>query len=659
MYLNDSHEFIPSVLERHAVRYDDVPMLHFLDDWGGVCSSLSYSRMHHEARRLALEYEKRNLRQKAVVIIGETTGDFVVAFLACLYSGAIAVPAAPPRRINSESFRRLQCILDSVSAELVIVGEQHKTLVSEVRNYTKANEFDIRTVKQLLNDSTGGFANRTCLKDAAFIQFSSGTTGDPKGVMISHGALLSNLEIIQKTFRLSSDSKLVGWLPMFHDMGLVGNLLSMLYVGGVSYMMSPNIFMQKPLLWLQSITQYKANTSGGPNFAYDLCVEKITDNEQEQLDLESWKTAFNGAEVVRPSTIQSFSDKFFKNGFDKKSFLPCYGMAEATLLVSGSHLDSIDISSAVQQCPNTQFKIHSSGPVCDGWIVKVVDPDHDIPLKDGDIGEIWISGESLFSDYWGSSDKSHLRELASEKGKLFYRTGDYGKIENKQLFITGRKKEMIIIRGRNIFPHDIEGAVCELHSAFVKNGAAAVSVGNQCENLFIVQELERFEIKRLDFRDLENRIYSFVSSYFSIAPAFIGLVVKGKLPRTTSGKIKRIQLAKLLEDGSFSVLNKYSRRDLKLKTELGNAIVVPRDRKSLAKYIIDKMHQELKLPGGTLSVDTPLFQVGIDSSAAAGLTASFGKELGVSLEPTLLLEVETIEDLVIRLMGDMDIKIGV
>ncbi|WP_018275070.1 AMP-binding protein [Teredinibacter turnerae] len=658
MNLVDSDEFIPGIVERHAVKHDDVPMLHFLDDSGGTCSSLSYSRIDLEARMLAFEYRKRNLRQKAVVIIGETTGEFVVAFLACLYCGAIAVPTAPPRRINSESFRRLQCILESVSAELVIVGEQHKTLVSEVRNYTKANNFEVRTVRQLLSVSNGDFANRMCLEDAAFIQFSSGTTGDPKGVVISHGALLSNLEIIQKTFRLSSDSKLVGWLPMFHDMGLVGNLLSMLYVGGVSYMMSPNIFMQKPLLWLQSITRYKANTSGGPNFAYDLCVEKITEKEQEQLELESWKTAFNGAEVVRPSTIQSFSDKFFKNGFDKKSFLPCYGMAEATLLVSGSHLDSIDISSAVQQGSDTPIKIHSSGPICDGWNVKIVDPDQDIPLKDGDIGEICISGESLFDGYWGSSNKSHLKELASEKGKLFFRTGDYGKIKNNQLFITGRKKEMIIIRGRNIFPHDIEGAVCELHSAFVKNGAAVVSVGSQCENLAIVQEIERVEIKRLDFRDIENRIYSFVSSYFSISPAFIGLVVKGKLPRTTSGKIKRIHLAKLLEDGSFSVLNKYSSRDLKQKASIGSGVVLPRDRKSLTKYIIDKMHEELRLPGGTLSVDTPLFQVGIDSSVAAGLTASFGKELGVSLEPTLLLEVETIEDLILRLMGEMDIKIG-
>ena len=341
----------------------------------------------------------------------------------------------------------------------------------------------------------------------AFLQYTSGSTATPKGVMITHGNLLHNSSLIQTCFESTPDSRGVFWLPLFHDMGLIGGVIQTIYCGGSSTLLSPVAFLQRPLRWLETISRCGATISGGPNFAYDLCVEKSTPSQRAALDLSRWRVAFNGAEPIRAETLDRFAAAFAPAGFRREAFLPCYGLAEATLLVSGNKAGSPPVTLSVDPSALAQGEIAEpppgspgkplagSGTPAPSQVVVIADPKTRTPCLDNQVGEIWISGPSVAKGYWKRAEETKEAfgaRLAGHEAAQFLATGDLGFLSKGVLFVTGRLKDMIILHGQNIYPQDIEATAERCHPLLRAGSGAAFAIeAGGVERLVIVQETER------------------------------------------------------------------------------------------------------------------------------------------------------------------------
>ena len=327
--------------------------------------------------------------------------DFIPSLIGTMMSGAIAVPVHPPRRSRRiDSFRAMvdqarprvilttDEVLPTIELALAEIGQQIPVLLSRGLSVESTRSFVVPTSEQV-----------------AVLQFTSGSTGSPKGVVITHGNIVANQIVIQAAFGYEPGSCIVSWLPMFHDMGLFGAILPSLYVGFPTVLMSPQAFLREPLIWLKAISDFRGTSAGGPNFAFEHCLKNIPDSAMNGIDLSSWKTAFNGAEPVRESTLKSFAERFSRCGFDAKAFLPCYGMAETTLMVSGGPSSSgwrtlpRPVSHASQN-PSVEESIVSCGSIATGFLVRIVSTETFKVLPDGSIGEIWVSGPSVAIGYW-------------------------------------------------------------------------------------------------------------------------------------------------------------------------------------------------------------------------------------------------------------------
>ncbi len=390
----------------------------------------------------------------------------------------------------------------------------------------------------------------------AFLQYTSGSTGVPKGVMVSHGNILHNSEYIKQAFELNSDSVSVSWLPNFHDMGLIDGILQPLYSGFLGVLMPPQFFLQRPLRWLKAITHYRATHSGGPNFAYDLCVRKVTNEQKESLDLSSWISAYNGAEPVRFETLKGFAGAFSSCGFQEKYFYPCYGLAESTLMVSGGKVSNQPIYYTVEaaslehnqivQANSSEGKTKTIVGCGNSWLdtqIVIVNPDSRELCLQGQVGEIWIHSASITQGYWNNQEatkETFQANLAGFDDRYFLRTGDLGFLRNGELFVTGRIKEMIIIRGRNYYPQDIELTVQKIHPALPVNSGAAFAIEVEAqEHLIIVQEVERTYRNKLDFEKIIADIRQTLMEQYELSVYGVVLIKPSSLPKTSSGKIRR------------------------------------------------------------------------------------------------------------------------
>jgi acyl-CoA synthetase (AMP-forming)/AMP-acid ligase II len=574
---NTRHDFstLVDLLSYRAQHQPDQTGYIFLQDGETEAGRLTYQELDRQARAIASKLQSLNATGSRALLLYPPGLEFIAAFFGCLYAGVVAVPAYPPRR--NQTMSRLQSILANAQAAVALTTTSQLGDI-EVRFAEEPGLSELSWVDtdNIANNAAEAWQEPEVSSDTlAFLQYTSGSTGTPKGVMVSHGNLLHNSALINQCFADTPNSRGVSWLPPYHDMGLIGGVVQPLYVGAPMILMPPVAFMQRPFRWLQAISRFKVTTTGGPNFAYDLCTRKITPEQLASLDLSSWEVAFTGAEPVRAETLEQFARTFADCGFRREAFLPCYGMAETTLIVSGGLKTTPPIIRQVDGAALEQNRVVAATPknesirtivscgqsVLDLKVV-IVDPVSLIPCPDNQVGEIWVSGPSVAQGYWNQPEQTEQAfhaYLADTGEGPFLRTGDLGFLQDGELFITGRIKDVIIIRGQNHYPQDIELTVENSHPALrVGCGAAFATEVKGQERLVIVQEVERTYLRKLNVKEVVESIRQAVAAEHGLQVYAAVLVKTGSIPKTSSGKIQRHACRAGFLSGSLNVVEDWS-----------------------------------------------------------------------------------------------------
>ncbi|HZG51912.1 MAG TPA: AMP-binding protein, partial [Pyrinomonadaceae bacterium] len=637
----------------------------FLADGGAEEARLTHAELDLKARAVGAWLQAREARGERALLLYPAGLEFVAAFFGCLYAGTVAVPVYPPRR--NRSLLRLQSIIADAQATFALTTAAILEKLAPVLAATP----ELAAVRWLTTDdlpdaladewrAPAEIDERTL----AFLQYTSGSTAAPKGVMVTHGNLLSNERMIRRACEHTEDSTFVGWLPLYHDMGLIGNVLHPLYLNSACVLMSPVTFLQKPLNWLEAITRYRAATSGGPNFAYDLCVRRITPEQREGLDLSSWTTAFNGAEPVRHATLERFARTFEPHGFRRQALYPCYGLAEATLFVSGgtraSEPATLRVKTAalerhrVEPCDDVEADetsriLVSSGHAAEGQRIVVVEPETCVPCVEGRVGEIWVSGASVAQGYWNrpeETERAFGARLDGADGETFLRTGDLGFQLGGELFVTGRLKDLIIVRGRNHYPQDIELTVERSHSSLRPGCGAAFSVeaGGE-ERLVVVQEVDRQRPSPPD--EIFARVRQAVAEEHELQPYAVCLIKTGSIPKTSSGKIQRQSCRAAFLDGALDALAIWRAGS---DGEAAPPEVAFGEQSSDAEVGVEArlaslVARVLKVERASIDLERPLSHFGLDSLQAIELAHEVETGLGVSLPMASFLGDQSIAQL--------------
>jgi acyl-CoA synthetase (AMP-forming)/AMP-acid ligase II len=566
--INSANNFV-SLIARHARDRPDHAAFIFLKNGETEEATLTYAQMHWRVMHLATQLTRTGAANGRALLVYPHGLDFIIAFLACLHARAIAVPLPVPQ-LNDRTGRFSAIQLDA-QAQWILTTER---LLAELPHYfTGAPSFLATDVSYALNTEGGGWSADSDADPAAiaFLQYTSGSTGQPKGVAVSHLNLMHNQSMIKQAFGTSKDTISVSWIPSYHDMGLIGSILGSIHSGTTCVMMSPMSFVQKPIRWLRAISRYRATTSGAPNFAYDLCAQKIRPEQMEGLDLNSWSLAFCGAEPVRSDTIERFSGRFGSVGFRRESFYPCYGLAEATLLVAGpcggegptvrsfsrSSIESGVVREAcVHNMQNDMINLVACGQAWGGQTMRIVNPVTLAPCAADEVGEIWLAGPSVAKGYWNAGDESQAvfaAQLSDDSSQRFLRTGDLGFVLDHQLFVAGRLKDVIIIKGRNHYPSDLESSAYGADPALRQDGCAAFSITTELgESVVVIQEIERRQIPGANFPALQASIRSRIVRVHRLDIADVLIVPPASLPRTSSGKIRRGECKKRYLESHFS-----------------------------------------------------------------------------------------------------------
>jgi acyl-CoA synthetase (AMP-forming)/AMP-acid ligase II len=468
------------ILQHRAQYQPDRLAYTFLVDGETEEVSLNYQELDRKARAVAERLTNIEAMGERALLLYPPGLEFITAFFGCLYAGVVAVPVYPPRR--NQRMTRLQGIVVDAQARFALTTTSILSTIEKSFSEEEAlASLHCISTDDIPSDRMLDWQVPPLSENAlAFLQYTSGSTGAPKGVMVSHGNLIHNSAAIYQYFGHTSNSQGVIWLPLYHDMGLIGGVLQPLYGGFPVTLMSAVDFLQKPVRWLQAISRYQATTSGGPNFAYDLCVRKIKPDQLADLNLSRWELAFTGAEPVRAETIAQFVARFEAYGFQRKAFYPCYGMAETTLIVSGGSkseepivecVDAVALGQNQAVVSNHEIgtrSLVSCGQSLSDQKIVIVDPDSLTSCADSQVGEIWVSGPSVAQGYWNKPEETEriFRAFTADTNEGSYlRTGDLGFCQNGELFITGRLKDVIVIRGRNHYPQDIELTVEQSHQA--------------------------------------------------------------------------------------------------------------------------------------------------------------------------------------------------
>ncbi len=562
-----------ALLQHRALHQGQERAFTYLVDGENEQIHLTNAQLDEQARVIAAKLVSMGLTGQRALLLYPAGLDFIAAFFGCLYAGVVAVPAYPPRR--NRSLSRIQAIVDDAQARVALttapVFERVIPLLDQTPDLKKVawvstDELPLELAREWREPDVHG-------DTLAFLQYTSGSTGIPKGVMLTHANLMHNSALISYAFEHTRSGAGVFWLPSYHDMGLIGGILQPLYIGQKSMLFSPMSFLQRPFRWLQAISRYRFTISGGPNFAYDLCVEKVTPEQRATLDLSSWRLAFNGAEPVRADTLDRFTKMFEPCGFRREAFYPCYGMAESTLIITGGFKSALPVirSFDTKALENNQVvdavgdeegaqEIVGCGSVLLDQRLAIANPHTLTQAAEDQVGEIWVSGPSVAQGYWNRPEetertfRAHLQDTGEGP---FLRTGDLGFLKDGELFITGRLKDLMIIRGRNYYPQDIEQTAGKSHSRLRPGQAAAFTVevdGRQ--RMIVVHEVERRQQRELE--PVFAAIRHDIAAEHELPVDAVVLIKAGSIPKTSSGKIQRHACRQGFLDGTLEILARWS-----------------------------------------------------------------------------------------------------
>lgn len=512
---------------------------------------LTYQGLLQEAKAIAVKLQSVALKGDRALLLYPSGLDFVTGFFGCLLAGIVAIPANLPKK--NQKMERLTSIIENAEASLILTTESQLSGLKSQLDIENVTYFATDTLN---NVNLGDWQPTRLQKDTlAFLQYTSGSTGNPKGVMVNHENLLTNLRDLDLGWDHDENSIMVTWLPTFHDMGLIYGMLLPFYKGFPCYMMPSVAFLQRPHRWLKAMSDYHATHTAAPNFAYQRCVEKITEEQLKELDLSSWKVALNGAETVRKEILTEFADKFAPCGFKFSTFCPGYGLAEATLKVSALRYNQVAQSYRVEkealtrnqivitQDLNNSQEIVGCGQTEIETDIVIVNPDTCKRCQSNEVGEIWVKGKTIPQGYWQNAEatKHTFKAFTADTNEGPYlRTGDLGFLYQGQLYITGRLKDVIIIHGGNYYPQDIEQSVEQCYPDFRPSCTAAFSVEKEGkEQLIVVQEVERTAIRRFDLKKATEAVRRTVFQDHELQVSDIVFIKPASIPKTSSGKIQR------------------------------------------------------------------------------------------------------------------------
>lgn len=628
---------LTELLARRAANQPKAAAYTWLRDGEEEGETLTFGQLHQRALILGERLSKLHPVGARVILLDPLGLDFMVAFFGSLYAGLIPVPVSLPSR--QRGMHVLRGIINDTAAVCLLSS------APIFQKYEKAlsGELGIATLERVAITRVPAEPNpdfrpvTVSPKDLALLQYTSGTTGIARGVMVTHANMLHNQQQIEHSFDHNEQTVIVSWLPLFHDMGL-GTALQGVWLGVQCVLMSPAAFVQKPMRWPAAVSRYRASFSGGPDFAYELCVRHADPAECAALDLSCWTGAFNGSEAVRATTVERFISRFSPYGFARAGHRPVYGLAEATLLVTSEgpgeppiirHFSTPPVEQEAESAPRGSRALVSCGRPWLGTRVVIVDPKTLEICRPGREGEVWVGGQSVCAGYWQkpAASESTFRCYTSDGDGPFLRTGDLGFLEGGGLFITGRLKDLIIIRGENHYPQDIEATVSECHPALEPQRCAAFAIdGDDGEQLVIVQEVKRTALRRLDADDVFRAIRSAVSRGHSLHTGAIVLLRPASLPRTSSGKVQRRLCARayhaktLAQVAAWSASAASSSRDSRVPVDL--------DRSRLADRLIDWLRKHMPEQSG--------WNRGAETTALAQpLVIELGKQglLGMQIDP--------------------------
>ncbi len=566
------------LLQHRAQQQPNDLAYQFLEDGKREGAAYTYAELDQQARAIAAFLQQQEVKGERALLLYPQGVEVVAAFCGCLYSGVIAIPVPPPDAGRMKrTLPRLREIVKDAAATMVLSNARIIELIKD--SGLEFPEFDaMRWVdtEQISPDLAKDWVDPEVNKDVlAYLQYTSGSTSTPKGVMLSHYNLMHHSAYLQRACGYSADGPTVTWMPYFHDYGLVEGLIQPLYNGAPCYIMAPLAFVKRPLRWLQAIQKYGATHSQAPNFAYDLCVRRIRESQREGLDLSSWKSAGNAAEPINPRVMREFYDAFKPCGFEWESFAPAYGLAETTLLVSSTpvgqapkilSLDAPQLERGVVTLDDpeedTIRETVSCGPlVCETRVV-IVNPDTKVECAPDQVGEIWVSDPGVASGYWQRQEatvETFRARIEDTNEGPFLRTGDLGFMKDGELYITGRIKDLIIIRGTNHYPQDIEWTVQQVHPAMRPDYGACFSIiVDGEEQLVVVQEVARSHQKDLPAEAIITEIRQAISEAHELQVYAVALVKSGNVQKTSSGKIQRQGCKASFMAGQLEVLTDWS-----------------------------------------------------------------------------------------------------
>ncbi|HKV09540.1 MAG TPA: amino acid adenylation domain-containing protein, partial [Thermoanaerobaculia bacterium] len=666
---------LPQILRRRAREDPGRRIYTFLLEGEAEAGHLTCADLDRQAGAVAAALRQTSAPGDRAVLLFPPGLEFIVAFLGCLYAGVVAVPAPPPR--PRRDGRRLEHLVRDCAPRIVLTT----TALRATADPCSVSSW-IATDELKASGAESDDLPRVEPAWPAFLQYTSGSTSSPRGVIVSHANLMHNERMIRAAFRQDEGSVVVGWLPLHHDMGLIGNVLQPLFCGGRCILMSPMAFLQRPRRWLEAIGRYRATTSGGPSFAYELCVQKVGPGDREGLDLSSWRVAFNGAEPVRAETLARFAEAFAPCGFRREAFYPCYGLAEGTLFAAGPRraaepqvavfdaaaLERHHAAAVAGDLPGGRPLV-GCGEVWEGQRIAIADPETGTELPAGRVGEIWLAGPSVAAGYWGRDEETARTfgaRLIAAGGSVegpFLRTGDLGFVAAGELFVTGRLKDLVILRGRNHYPQDLELTAEHSHPELRSGGVAAFSVdGGDGELLVVVGEVvRRFQagveavaaaVRRALAEEHEVRVHEVV------------LIRTGTLPRTSSGKIQRHLCRARYRTGELEAVGASALKEPAGGEGAGPSIPVPAREALLAlpaasrrtvllASLAELVERRLGPAAARIDPGRPLTEAGLDSLAAIELTAVAESAWGLPPALSGLLAGWSLEELADRILDGL------